>query len=238
MTDQDLQELEVDGRRYLMQRGVVDGRSILAFSNGHCHSLALALRNATGGELVAFRRHQEPFDHVLCRLDDERLADIGGARTGEQIVRRGGQLGSTDKETLMALPERFKWAQPDPGMAEPWVKPVLELATANAEYQQVPLLSCRRVDERRGLLIHFEWSGDHGGVTINGFARGTVNTSKRWAHVLDMGVPKDARGIRTIDFTARALADHADLATECFGQVMAERVTTPISPLQPAAASS
>jgi hypothetical protein len=232
----ELMELEMVGRRYVVEPGVVDGRSILALTNGHCHSFALALHEATGGELISFQRHAQPFDHVLCRLSDGRLADIGGARTTEEVLVEDGELRGVDTPTLIALPDLFDWVPANPTIVQAWVRPVLDLIAAKAAHQVVPTLTCQRIDDGLGLLIHFEWTEASGGVTINAFARRTAVRSGPWAHVLSMGVPEVLPGVRLIDFTSEALAGHADLAMQCFGPRIAQRVATPLTPAQPSAA--
>jgi hypothetical protein len=231
----ELMELKMAGRRYVVEPGVVDGRSILALTSGHCHSFALALHEATGGELVSFQRHDQPFDHVLCRLKDGRLADIGGARTRGEVLAKGGELRGVNKPTLIALPDLFDWVPADPIMVQTWVRPVLDLIAAEAPHQVVPTLTCQRIDNELGLLIHFEWTEAAGGVTIDAFARRVAVRCGPWAHVLDMGVPEVLPGVRLIDFTSAALAGHADLAMQRFGPRMAQRVAEPLTSAQPSA---
>jgi hypothetical protein len=231
----DLMELEIHERRYVVEPGVVDSRAILALTNGHCHSFAIALRQATGGDLISFQRRQQPFDHVLCQVEDGRLADIGGARTPNEVLAEGGELRGVDEPTLFALPDLFNWVPPDPTMAHAWVNPVLDLIATGAPRRVVPTLTCQRVDDANGLLIHFEWTEASGGVTINAFARRNASKSGSWSHVLEMGVPRVSDGARLIDFTSAALVGHADLAVHDFGPKMAQRAAFPISAAQPSA---
>jgi hypothetical protein len=200
--------LAPNGRRYVVDPGVLDDRAALAFTNGHCHSLALALHGETGGEIVAFAKLEKPFDHLLVRADDGRLIDIGGARMPAEVVAAGGQLSSVNTAVLERLPFDYGWVAPDPEAASAWVPPLLQRVADREPHRRIGCFAHGfMLDMQRA--IHVEWSEGEGAVRLKAFGRRLDKAQTAWTRCLSVRIPEDAVGERLIDFTEQAFERHA-----------------------------
>lgn len=200
--------LAPNGRRYVVEPGVLDDRAALAFTNGHCHSLALALHRKTDGEMVSLVKMQEPFDHILVRSEDGRLIDIGGARTPAVVVTAGGRLSRVNTATLERLPTKYGWAAADPKLASAWLPPLLERVVAGEPHRQIGCFTYDfRLDSQ--CVIHIEWSERDGAVRLTAFGRRHDDAPTAWTRCMAVRVPKSSEGERLIDFTQRAFDRHA-----------------------------
>jgi hypothetical protein len=199
--------LAPNGRRYVVQPGILDDRAALAFTNGHCHSLALALHRATGGEMVGFTRTQEPFEHVLVRSDDGRLIDIGGARTPAEVVAAGGRLRGVNSEALEQLTCECGWVPPVPEVASAWVAPLLERLAAGAPHHRIGCFAYGFVLDGQ-IAMHVEWSERDGAIRLIAFGRRLNGEPTAWTRCSSAQVPENAVGERVIDFTHQAFECH------------------------------
>jgi hypothetical protein len=197
-----------NGRRYIVEPGVLDDRAALAFTNGHCHSLALALQREIGGQLLAFAKTETPFDHVLVRASDGQLIDIGGARSSAEVVANGGKLFPVSGGTLHRLPDEFGWTPPEPDAASPWVGPVLARVESGEAHHRI---GCFTHDFELGshFMIHIEWTEADGALRLVAFGRASVGSPSRWTRCLSCRVPTNADGEYLIDFSDHAFRELA-----------------------------
>lgn len=195
-------------RRYVVEPGALDDRAGLAFTNGHCHSLALALHRQTGGEIVGFTKSQRPFDHLLVRADDGRLIDIGGPRTPAEVVADGGCLRGVDTATLERLPIEYGWVPPDVDLASAWVPPLLERVVAGESHRRTGCFTSGfMLDPLRA--IHVEWSEREGAVLLIAFGRLEGQAPTAWLRCMSARIPENSDGERVIDFAPAAFERHA-----------------------------
>lgn len=196
------------GLRYVVEPGVIDDRSALAFTWGHCHSLALALARETGREMVALRKTQDPFDHILARADDGRLLDIGGPRASREVTYGGGRLSAVSPQTIAALPTQFGWAAADPDTASQWVPAILDRASRGEPYLTV---GCFTRALNVGVLeVRLEWSAVDGAERLTAFGRPSAAPRTVWGRCGVLSIKQDAAGERLIDFCQAAFDVHAD----------------------------
>jgi hypothetical protein len=199
--------LAPNSRRYVVHPGILDDRAALVFTNGHCHSLALALHRATGGEMVAFTRTQKPFEHVLVRADDGRLIDIGGARTPAEVVAAGGHLRGLNSETLEQLTSEYGWVSPVPEVASAWVAPLLERVAAGAPHHRIGCFAYEFVLDGQ-ISMHVEWSERDGALRLVAFGRRLDEEPTAWTRCSSAQVPENAFGEQVIDFTHQDFECH------------------------------
>lgn len=200
--------LAPNGRRYVVEPGILDDRAALAFTNGHCHSLALALHRVTRTEMVGFTRTERPFEHVLVRSEDGRLIDIRGARTPAEVIADGGQLSGINQMTLRHLVDECGWVPADPDAASAWVRPLLEQVAANGPYRRIRCFCHEFVLAVEQASIHVEWSERDGGARLVAFGRRTTSEPTSWVRCCSHKLPNDARGEQVIDFTQDAFEHH------------------------------
>lgn len=112
--------------------------TLLAFLGGHCHSLALAISEATGWPIVALdRRRDGQRVHVVVRRPDDMLVDITGAHTPAEMnaaVAGGLEFADLHEPDVLNLPRTLGWAEPMPRLVEPWV----QIALAQCEQPALP----------------------------------------------------------------------------------------------------
>ena len=196
------------GRRYVVEAGVLDDRALLAFGMGQCHSMALALQRATGGALVGLTEQQTPFDHVLVRIGEARLIDVGGARPAAELTASGGRLTDIDADTVVALSTDHGWEPPQPDLAALWTDAVLG-AVERGDPHREP--TCFTYDfALDGILdIHVEWSYVDTGERLTAFGRRPGDATGRWVRCGVHSIKPDASGLRIIDFAPGAFRRHS-----------------------------
>lgn len=78
-----------------LRPGIIDSNAKTAFSNGQCHSLALAIRELTGWELIGFGRVSWNYGccprHTAILMPDKRVLDIKGTHSLEDMVDEWGE---------------------------------------------------------------------------------------------------------------------------------------------------
>jgi hypothetical protein len=191
----------------VVEPGVVDDRSALAFTNGHCHSLALALHRCTGGEMVGLTKNEDPYDHILTRNDDGRLIDIGGARSPDELTALGGRLSDVDSSTIPELCSEHGWVRAEPELAAGWVDAILARVAAGTPHVR-PRCFTYDFELSAVLDVHVEWSGVDGGERLTAFGRELGYPSVPWARCAVMTIKPDENGERLIDFTQAAFDVH------------------------------
>jgi hypothetical protein len=196
-----------DGRRYVVETGVIDDRALLGFTMGQCHAMALALREKTGGPIVGLVEKASPFDHLLTRSDDGRLIDIGGARSPD-LISSGGQLTEVDVDTVRALTTDHGWEVPQLDIARLFVSAVLEGVQQGRQHRQP---TCFTHDFSLGdiLDIHIEWSIFDTGERLTAFGRRPDDPLGTWVRCATQAIKPDALGNRIIEFTPEVFAAHA-----------------------------
>ena len=227
--------LAPNGRRYVVERGVVDDRSALAFTNGHCHSLALALHQATGGPIIAYKRYDGSFDHLFVKASDGRLIDIGGARDPSDLTP-GGVLSFVDAADVDPLTASLGWVPPATDLAADWVSSVVERVERNEPHHRIGCFTYDfPLDDR--LDIHIEWPELEGAVRLRGFGRLRAGTPS-WARCSVMTIKADENGERLIDFAPAAFGVHARRFEALLRQspdAVYANVLDPVEPEQPLA---
>lgn len=196
------------GRRYVVEAGVLDDRALLGFKMGQCHSMALALQRATEGALVGLTEHQTPFDHVLVRIEDGRLIDVGGARRADEVTATGGRLTDIDARAIAALSTDHDWEPAEPDLAELWSEAVLATVERGDVYRKATVYT--REFELNGVLdIHIEWSHAHAGESLTAFGRTPGDKTGRWIRCGVLSIKPNESELRIIDFTPEAFDRHA-----------------------------
>jgi hypothetical protein len=199
-----------NSRLHLVESGVLDQRAALAFTNGHCHSLALALRQEKGWPMIGLYRPEGECLHILGRRDDGALVDIGGARMQEDILvsEPGGEFREVDDDEVERLCRDVGWADPRPDLASAWVEGVVEHATAGGERVVASPFSTvfNRSD---GLDLRVTWDGD---THLIAHVRETGSPTGMWVRCAAIPTPRDSvTGEYVIDFRAEAFAERAQL---------------------------
>lgn len=202
---------------------------------GQCHSMALALQRSTGGTLVGLTEHQSPFDHVLVRINDGRLIDIGGARRADEVTAQGGRLTDIDAETIAALSTDHGWEPADLDLATLWSEAVLAAVDRGDVYRTTTVYT--HDFELDGILdIHIEWSHVDSGERLTAFGRRLGDGTGRWIRCGVQSIKPDKSGLRIIDFAPEAFEGHArrmeEMLRECRDAVMA-RFLEAYDPQQP-----
>ncbi|HEX8102138.1 MAG TPA: hypothetical protein VF533_05980 [Solirubrobacteraceae bacterium] len=221
------------GRRYLVEAGVLDDRAQLAFRMGHCHSMALAIHQATGGELLGLAHHQTPYDHILVAGEGDRLIDVGGTRSTDE-VQAGGHLHPVSSDEVVALPD-YGWVPPQPEVAALWVPEVLARIENNEPYVEPRCFSYDFVLDLR-LDVHLEWSIVDTADRLTAFGRPPENPNARWARCAVMSIRDNPLGEPIIDFREESFVDHTRRFVELLRarpDVVVARALDPEDPQQP-----
>lgn len=195
------------GRRYVVEAGVLDDRALLGFTMGQCHAMALALRQATNGTLVGLVTAQEPFDHLLVRISDGRLVDVGGARIDAEVAVSAGRLSEIGDETVSELTTDYGWEPPQIEIARLWTDPVLD-AVHRGEPHRQPTCFVHDFQLDEVLDIHIEWSAVDAGERLTAFGRRPGDAAGAWVRCGVQSIKEDKASLRVIDFTSEAFAIH------------------------------
>ncbi|HEY5990612.1 MAG TPA: hypothetical protein VIV12_30100 [Streptosporangiaceae bacterium] len=118
--------------------GRLDVNARTAFTEGHCHSLALALHEKTGWPLIGgvdrgpeYGSGRVP-DHVVVQVPDGRLLDITGLHTVEDFEEEWGTVQPLDPaEVAAGFPYQLgpdvvhRYRLPDVETARPYAEKLL-----------------------------------------------------------------------------------------------------------------
>lgn len=188
-------------RSYVVALGVIDRRALLAFNNGHCHSLAVALSVATGWRMEALASDSGTYEHVLVTLEDGRLADIGGARQRDEVLRPGTRLVPVTVADTEQFPRRFGWVPPDAATAAAWLPALRSHLDAGTPWRPQETLAITY--EVASVQLCFSWDG---GTHVLAHARPEPGTE--WTRVSSMrAVPGQRDDPIKIDFTESAFRE-------------------------------
>jgi len=105
--------------------GIIGPKARHVFVSGHCHSLALAIHEATGWDVIGDNWRPCP-GHVAVRIpDDGSILDIQGKHDPDTWENHWGTI--TDLE-LDVVYDAFDgdYREPDVDAASYWVRPVIE----------------------------------------------------------------------------------------------------------------
>jgi len=146
---------------YIVRPGVLDSRALLAFTQGQCHSLALALAERTGWPLVTIESADQTCLHVCVERPDGFLIDITGAHTAAELQQAAPEttVRHADESRLERLVREEGWAPPVTAAAHLWVDAVLERAENGPALQPLSSNTLRRTIEPGELRIRFDWAG-------------------------------------------------------------------------------
>jgi hypothetical protein len=204
-------------RLYVVERGVRDQRALLAFREGQCHGLALALRRRTGWQLVAVE-NDGVCEHITVRHPGGHLVDIlGGHPDGlpgsEGIVER-----DVDESYIDELVANREWAGPDLEAAEAWVEGVLERAAGPPDERSRGFAMSGPIGD--GYELRFVWLGR---ARMDVFVR-ALPRSKDWVPYGPIDIPRDPATCRyLIDFTQEQFERLVPTLVSHFGPEQIER---------------
>jgi hypothetical protein len=126
--------------------GQLDEDAIYIFTNGHCHSFALAAHEATGLPMMGLQPVVDPdtdpddlwdpnskyMNHIVLHLDEETYLDAEGIHRYEDAITYEF-IPIADKNELEHLiysinvkAEETVWTYPKPHYAEPFITPALQ----------------------------------------------------------------------------------------------------------------
>lgn len=131
-----------DGLSIKVSPGVLDESSRLAYTQGQCHALALALHEATGWPIIGAEDEELDVCHFFVRTPDGLLLDITGAHEPEEALQLEHMsfcpapeyLAEQDPEWVASLGEDPEWREPDLMTARSFVYPLLRLCGAAPEH--------------------------------------------------------------------------------------------------------
>lgn len=123
-----------DGTRFAVVPGALDERAREAFTRGHCHSLALALHEATGWPIVGAEDEELEICHFFVRTPDGRLLDVTDAHAPEEALQLEHAAFCPGPDYLVEQPAEWvagiaeedpSWRTPQVGLARSFVAPLL-----------------------------------------------------------------------------------------------------------------
>jgi hypothetical protein len=194
---------------YTVSPGVLDSRALLAFTQGQCHGLALALAEKTGWPLVKIESAERTCLHVCVERPDGALIDVTGAHTAGELQQAapGTTLRPTDADQVECLTQEEGWAAPATAAARLWADAVLERAENEQASSPLSSPTLRRTAEFEGLRIRFDWSGRPAlEVSVQ-----QLDDEECWTLYSVVQFPKDSTlGAFLIDFTPLRLEQISD----------------------------
>jgi hypothetical protein len=193
---------------YIVRPGVLDSRALLAFIQGQCHGLALALAERTGWPLVTIESADHTCLHVCVERPDGFLIDITGAHTAAELQQAvpGATARHADKSQLERLVREEGWALPVTAAAHLWLDAVLERAEKGPALPPLSSDILRRTIELGELCIRFDWAGR---PAMKVFVQRPEDDP--WTSYGVVQFPKDPElGVFAIDFTPLRLEQITD----------------------------
>lgn len=185
---------------YIVSPGLLDSRALLAFTQGQCHGLALALAERTGWPLVKIESADRTCLHVCVERPDGFLVDITGAHTAGELEQAvpGVTVRRARASELERLVQEEGWAPPLIVVAQLWVDAVLERAQNGPALPPLSSGTLRRATELDECRIRFDWSGR---PALEVFVQ-KLGDGESWTPYGVVQFPKDPDlGVFPIDFT-------------------------------------
>jgi hypothetical protein len=173
-----------------IDESTLDRRAVLAFVQGQCHAMALALCHRTRWELLAIEKPNGGWDHVCVSRPDGLLHDVTGAHPRDAVLR-GRHALEVDETWVRGLERTWNWAPPATDVAALFVDAVLQREPGPPACSEVMKTFFRSGD----VEVLVEWAGQsHFDVYV-----------RRCAEWVEYGPfrpmrPNDA-GMYLIDFT-------------------------------------
>jgi hypothetical protein len=199
-------------RLYVVERGVRDDRARLAFREGQCHGLALALGRRTEWQLVAIE-NGGLCEHITVRHPHGHLVDILGGHPGGLPGSAGMVEFDVDAQYIDELVANHKWSAPDPEAAGAWVDGVLERAAGPPDTTPAGFAMSGPIGD--GYELRLEWRGR---AYMDAFVR-TPALSMQWVPSGQAFLPLDpATGRHRIDFTREEFERIAPTLASEFGR--------------------
>lgn len=198
-------------RVFVLQRGILDDRALLAFTGSQCHGLALALHLRTGWPIVAVNNSGGECVHVCVRDPENRLVDVTGAHTDDEMTHESkGAVRHASETFIHDLESRHGWVPSDINGCESFVDAVLNRAAS-----ETPLPPLRSSTIRvlgpvdNGVQTKMEWSGE---TYIDAFVSRVLSPTEHWLLYGHIGIPPDpTAGTYEIDFRPERLQRLFDL---------------------------
>ena len=187
-------------RVVLLREGLLDSAAQLAFLDGHCHSLALALATHTGWPLVAIANRAGAVVHVAVGRPDGRIVDVTGAQLPARLADAagGGTVRALARCEAELLPRRHGWVEVD-ARADAWVTAVL----ARAEQAPQPPMAKPELrltrETQSAIEVRVSWCGDPELIVDVRWAGTDIGAWRRYGRV---ALPKDGHTWR-FDFEPR-----------------------------------
>lgn len=207
-------------RLYVVERGVRDDRARLAFREGQCHGLALALWRRTGWPLVAIE-NDGLCEHVTVRHPHGHLVDILGGHPGGLSESAGTVELDVEASYIDELVANRNWSAPDLEAADAWVEGVLERAAGPPD--EPPGGFAKYGPIGNGYELRLEWRGQ---AYMDAFVRAPA-LSKQWVPIDRIFIPRDPATRRhRIDFTRTEFERLAPMLASEFEQPTRRTWTT------------
>ncbi len=198
-------------RIFLLEKGILDDRALLAFTGSQCHALGLAMHLRTCWPLVAVDNASGECIHICVRDPEKRLVDVTGAHTDDEMARESkGAIRHVSETFIHDLESRHGWVPADIAGCESFVDAVLNRAAS-----ETPLPPLRSSTIRvlgpvdNGVRIKMEWSGE---TYIDAFVSRVPSPAEHWVLYGHLGIPPDpTTGTYEIDFRPERLQQLFDL---------------------------
>ena len=226
--------LAPNGRRYVVERGVVDDRS----------ALHLRMVTVTASPWRSTRRQAAPSSRtsattghsiIFVKASDGRLIDIGGARDPSDLTP-GGVLSFVDAADVDPLTASLGWVPPATDLAADWVSSVVERVERN---RRITVSAASRTTSRWTTASTFTSNGPNWRARVR-LRRAWPATSgtPSWARCSVVTIKADENGERLIDFAPAAFGVHARRFEALLRQspdAVYANVLDPVEPEQPLA---
>jgi hypothetical protein len=198
-------------RIFVLQPGILDDRALLAFTGSQCHGLALAMHRRTAWPMVAVDNSSGECIHICVRDPENRLVDVTGAHTDDEMARESkGAIRHASETFIHDLESRHGWVPADIDGCESFVDAVLNRAAS-----ETPLSPLRSSTIRvlgpvdNGVQTKVEWSGE---TYIDAFVSRVPSPAEHWMLYGHLGIPPDpTTGTYEIDFRPERLQQLFDL---------------------------
>jgi hypothetical protein len=199
------------GRIFLLEKGILDDRALLAFTGSQCHGLALAMHRRTAWPMVAVDNSGGECIHICVRDAENRLVDVTGAHTDDEMARQSkGAIRQVSETFIHDLESRHGWVPADIDGCEWFVDAVLNRAASETPLPPLRSSTIRVLGPaENGVQTKMEWSGE---TYIDAFVSRVPNPAEHWVLYGHIGIPPDpTAGTYKIDFRPEWLQQLFDL---------------------------
>lgn len=194
------------GRLLAVEAGVVDDRARFTFTNGHCHSLALAFHRKRSWPMIGLYRADGECRHILaCRSEDE-LIDIGGLRTRREALDNEPATHVRDVTVdEVRLWREEDWAEPYEKVAADWIEPLLVIVDRGDPHATTPGLTVT-FSHPSGLDVMVTWDGE---THLIAYVREAASPEADWTRCNAIPCPRHSTGAYVIEYSRHAFEQRA-----------------------------